>query len=66
MGNLQDQIIKDDYRKLPKHTKQQKKYYRQAENRNKRQQKKRLYSIFDMLESKNPELKFAYKEVAYC
>ena len=59
-------IIKDDYRKLPQQTRQQKKYYRQAENRNKRQEKRRLYSIFNMLERKNPELKYAYKEVAYC
>ena len=59
-------IIKDDYRKLPKHTKQQKKYYKQAENRNKRQEKRRLYSIFNMLERNNPELKYAYKEMAYC
>ena len=59
-------IIEEDYRNLPKHSKKQKKYYRQAKNRVKRKAIRNVYSIFDMLENKNPELKYAYKEVAYC
>ena len=56
-------IIKEDYRRLPKHTKKQKKYYRQAKNRVKRQAVRNVYSILDMLENNNPQLKYAYKEV---
>lgn len=59
-------VIKDDYRRLPKHSKKQKKYYRQAKNRVKRKAIRNVYSIFDMLESKDPELKYAYKEAAFC
>lgn len=59
-------IIMDDYHKLPQKTKKQKKYYRQAENRAKRQAARRLDSIFAELEAKNPNLKSVYKEAVYC
>ncbi len=50
-------IIADDYRKLPKATKKQKKYYRQAENRKRRKEKRSLYATFTRLEKKDPSLK---------
>lgn len=59
-------VIKDDYRKLPRHSKKQKKYYHQAEQKAKFQAIKRLDSIFNVLESQNPDLKYAYKESVYC
>ena len=59
-------VIMDDYHKLPQKTKKQKKYYRQAENRVKRQAVRRLDSIFLALETQNPNLKYAYKEAVYC
>lgn len=59
-------IMMDDYHKLPQRTKKQKKYYRQAENRARRQSIKRLDSIFLALENQNPSLKNAYREMAYC
>ena len=52
-------IIQDDYRKLPQKTKKQKKYYKQAELRVKRNTMRRLDNIFAMLEAQNPELKYA-------
>lgn len=50
-------IIMDDYRKLPRKTKKQKKYYRQAERRHKRKQRFRIDAVFASLERRNPELK---------
>lgn len=55
-------IIAVDYRKLPKQTKKQKLYYKQAANRIKRQSMRRVDSIFDMLEKKTP----GFKELAFC
>jgi len=49
-------IIADDYRKLPHTSKKQKKYYRSAEKRVKREASRRLDSIFRMLESKDETL----------
>jgi len=51
------EIIADDYRNLPKTSKQQKKYYRQAKNRDRRKQVRRVDQLFIMLESQNADLK---------
>lgn len=51
------EIIRLDYRKLPRATKRQRKYYQQAEKRNRRQQSRRVDELFRQIESKNPELK---------
>lgn len=50
-------IIMDDYRKLPKSTKQQKKYYKAAERRDKQQAMRRLDSIFASLEQSQAGMK---------
>ncbi len=50
-------IIMDDYRKLPKSTKQQKKYYKAAERRDKKQAMRRLDSIFAALEQSQAGMK---------
>ena len=50
-------IIMDDYRKLPKSTKQQKKYYKAAERRERKQEMKRLDSIFAALEQSQAGMK---------
>ena len=50
-------IIMDDYRKLPKSTKQQKKYYKVAEHRDKKQAMRRLDSIFASLEQSQAGMK---------
>lgn len=54
-------IILDDYRKLPRNTKKQRKYYKQAENKMKRQNSResrlRMERLFEDIESKQPELK---------
>ena len=42
--------IMDDYRKLPRHTKKQKKYYKAAERKDRRNAIRRLDSIFAALE----------------
>ena len=44
-------LMQVSYKKLPKVTKQQKKYYRQAENREKRNSIKRVWKLFAELES---------------
>ncbi len=51
-------IIMDDYRKLPTSTKKQKKYYRQAKNRDRRQSYKRMHELFAMIENEHPEYKY--------
>ena len=43
-------LMQVSYKKLPKVTKQQKKYYRQAENREKRNSIKRVWNLFAKLE----------------
>ena len=48
--------IKDDYRKLPQATKQQKKYYRAAERKAKNKAERRLAYLFATLEEQDPEL----------
>ena len=53
------QIIADDYRKLPQRTKKQRKYYRQAESRNRRQQINRVFAIFADLEKGNNLARYA-------
>lgn len=50
-------IIMDDYRKLPKSTKQQKKYYKAAARRDKKQAMRRLDSIFASLEKSQAGMK---------
>lgn len=45
------QIIEQDYRGLPRRTKKQKKYYKQAERRAFRSSVRRMDSIFDALEA---------------
>lgn len=50
-------IIMDDYRKLPKSTKRQKKYYKAAERRDKKQAIRRLDSIFAALEQSHAGMK---------
>lgn len=49
--------IMDDYRKLPNRTKKQKKYYRAAERRDKKQAMKRLDSLFAELEQSQKGMK---------
>lgn len=51
------EIIRLDYRKLPRATKRQRKYYQQAEKRNRRQQYRRLDELFRQIEAADPELK---------
>lgn len=51
------EIIADDYRKLPKTSKQQKKYYRSAQKKDRKQKVKKVYQLFTMLESENSSLK---------
>ena len=53
------QIIADDYRKLPQRTKKQRKYYRQAESRNRKQQINRVFAIFADLEKGNDLARYA-------
>lgn len=53
--------IMDDYRKLPKNTKKQRKYYNSAKNKAKKKDIRRVYNLFDMLE-KQEEL----KKVSFC
>lgn len=50
-------IIMDDYRKLPKSTKRQKKYYKVAERRDMEQAIRRLDSIFETLEKSQAGIK---------
>lgn len=50
-------IIMDDYRKLPRATKQQRKYYRKAEEKERRKRIRTVDSLFAQLEAANPELK---------
>jgi len=50
-------IIMDDYRKLPKNTKKQKKYYKAAERREQRNSIQRLDSIFIALEQSQAGIK---------
>lgn len=50
-------IIMNDYRKLPKSTKRQKKYYKAAEHRDKKQAMRRLDSIFAALEQSQTGIK---------
>lgn len=52
-------VILEDYHKLPKQSKKQKKYYKQAERRVKRQEVRRVDSLFAMLERENPKLQKA-------
>lgn len=57
--DLAKQIIADDYRKLPQRTRKQRKYYRQAESRNRRQQINRVFAIFADLEKGNNLARYA-------
>ena len=43
-------IMNDDWRKLPKKTQKQRKYYKQAKRREEKKQHKRLDQIFEMIE----------------
>lgn len=56
------QIIMTDYRRLPKATARQKKYYRQAERRIKRKERFRIDGLFRQIEEKDPSL----KELSFC
>lgn len=44
------QVMKDDWRKLPKNTNKQKYYYKQAKKREERKQRKRVDELFKKLE----------------
>ena len=55
-------VIMENYHKLPKHSKKQKKYYQQAERRVKRQEARRVDTLFAMLERENPKL----REAVFC
>lgn len=55
-------IIADDYRKLPKKTKKQRRYYRCAERKERRKQALRMDMIFASLEKSN----IGYKELSFC
>lgn len=50
-------VIQDDYHNLPRRTKKQKKYYKQAERKVKREAVKRMDTLLAMLERQNPSLK---------
>lgn len=54
-------IIMDDYRKLPKATARQRKYYRQAErkvkNRERRMARIRLDDLFRQIEEQDPDIR---------
>lgn len=52
-------IIMKDYRELPKHSKKQKKYYKQAQKKARRSAVRRVYSIFELIEKENQEFKTA-------
>lgn len=54
--------IADDYRKLPKRTNRQKKYYQLAERKDARKKMRRLDSIFAAIEKAQPEI----KQYAFC
>lgn len=43
-------IMKDDWKKLPKNTQKQKKYYKQAKKREERKRHKRIDQLFEMIE----------------
>lgn len=49
-----------DYKNLPQRTKKQKKYYRQAENREKRKSVRRVWDLFAELEAKEGAAKVAF------
>lgn len=51
------EIINDDYRNLPTTSKKQKKYYKQAKNRDRRKQVRRVDQLFIMLEAQNDDFK---------
>ena len=51
------EIIKEDYRKLPRATKKQKKYYEAAARKKNNQDKRRVYELFAVLESNDSRLK---------
>ena len=50
-------IMNEDWRNLPTKTRKQKKYYKAAEKRDKRRQIRNVLSLFEQLESNNPDLK---------
>ena len=54
-------IIMDDYRKLPKTTARQRKYYRQAERKVKSRERKmariRIENLFRQIEEQDPEIR---------
>lgn len=50
-------IMMDDYKKLPRQTKKQKKYYKQAKHRERSRQIRNVDALFAQLEAQNPELK---------
>lgn len=50
-------IMMDDYRKLPQATHKQKKYYKQAKNKERRKQVRNIFALFDKLEQKDPSMK---------
>lgn len=52
--------IMDDYRKLPRSTKQQEKYYNAAKKRNERRRAERLDNLFFMIECKEGIRKLSY------
>ena len=49
--------IMDDYRKLPRNTKKQKKYYQAAARKKSKQDKRRVFDLFAVLESANNDLR---------
>lgn len=58
-------VMIENYRELPKRTQKQKKYYRQAKNKAKRRELRRLDDLFSQIEREQPGYKYAYKEAAY-
>lgn len=54
------QIIADDYRKLPQRTRKQRKYYRQAESRNRRDQLNRVFAAFASIEQGTNLAQYAF------
>ena len=56
-NNKDKDVIQDDYHTLPRRTKKQKKYYKQADRKEKREAVKRMDTLFAMLERQNPSLK---------
>ena len=48
-------ILRDDYHKLPRRTRQEKRYYEAAERRSRRNEVRRVFSLFDQIEKEREQ-----------